>query len=176
MRYLLIDAGAYADADLAAQRNLAAALFRLENSRGPEPVREVLTALTDWLSDPEQAELRRSFVLWLRQAFLRTRLPTVQFPELGNMEEIRIMLTDRVLDRTQQWKQEGLQEGLHSERRMLRRLIRRRFGEGVEVQSTPLLERIVQPEVFEDLGEALFDCADDRAWLARLTAAVGGNG
>jgi hypothetical protein len=152
-------------------------LFRLENSRGPEPVREVLTALADWLSDPEQAELRRSFVLWLRQAFLKTRLPTVQFPELGNLEEIRIMLTDRVLDWTQQWKQEGLQEGreegLHSERRMLRRLVRRRFGEGVAIQSTPLLERITQPEVFEDLGEALFDCADDRAWLARLNAVVG---
>lgn len=192
LRDLLIDVGAYADADLAAQRNLAAALFRLENSRGPEPVREVLSALADWLSDPEQAELRRSFVLWLRQAFLKTRLPTVQFPELGNLEEIRIMLTDRVLDWTQQWKQEGLQagreeglragrqeglqEGLHSERRMLRRLVRRRFGEGVAIQSTPLLERITQPEVFEDLGEALFDCADDRAWLARLNTAVGENG
>ncbi len=94
------------------------------------------------------------------------------------------MLTDRVLDWTQQWKQEGLQEGreeglqegLHSERRMLRRLVRRRFGEGVAIQSTPLLERIAQPEVFEDLGEALFDCADDRAWLARLNTAVGENG
>ena len=188
LRYLLIDEGAYADAELATQRNLAAALFRLENSRGPEPVREVLTALADWLSDPEQVELRRSFVLWLREAFLKTRLPTVQFPELGNLEEIRIMLTDRVLDWTQQWKQEGLQagrqeglqeglqQGLHSERRMLRRQIRRRFGEGVAIQSTPLLERIAQPEVFEDLGEDLLDCPDDRAWLARLNAAVGENG
>ena len=96
--------------------------------------------------------------------------------DAGALEEIRIMLTDRVLDWTQQWKQEGLQagrqEGLHSERRMLRRQIRRRFGEGVAIQSIPLLERIAQPEVFEDLGEALFDCADDRAWLARLNTAV----
>jgi hypothetical protein len=56
---------------------------------------------------------------------------------------------------------------------MLGRQVRRRFGEGVAIQSNPLLERITQPEVFEDLGEALFDCADDRAWLARLNAAVG---
>jgi hypothetical protein len=104
--------------------------------------------------------------------------------DAGALEEIRIMLTDRVLDWTQQWKQEGLQtgreeglqEGLHSERRMLRRLVRRRFGEGVAIQSTPLLERITQPEVFEDLGEDLFDSVDDRAWLARLNAAVGESG
>ena len=34
----------------------------------------------------------------------------VSFPELNHLEEIRIMLTERVLDWTQQWKQEGLQE------------------------------------------------------------------
>ena len=49
-------------------RNLAAALFRLENSQGPEPVREVLAALAEWLADPEQMELRRSFVIWLHEA------------------------------------------------------------------------------------------------------------
>jgi len=27
--------------------------------------------------------------------------------------------------------------------------------------------------VFEDLGEELFDCADETAWLARLAAAAG---
>jgi hypothetical protein len=107
LRYLLIDESAYADAQLAPMRNLAAALFRLENSRGPEPVRAVLSALAEWLADPEQMELRRSFVIWLHEAFFKTRLPAVQFPELSNLEEIRIMLTDRVLDWTQQWKQEG---------------------------------------------------------------------
>jgi hypothetical protein len=83
VRYLLIDESAYADADLAAMRNLAAALFRLENSRGPEPVREVLTALAEWLADPAQVDLRRSLVIWLREAFLKTRLPAVQFLELS---------------------------------------------------------------------------------------------
>ena len=36
-----------------------------------------------------------------------------------------------------------------------------------------MLERIEQPAVFEDLGEELFDCADEVAWLARLNAAAG---
>jgi len=35
----------------------------------------------------------------------------VSLPELNNLEEARIMLTERVVDWTQQWKQEGLQEG-----------------------------------------------------------------
>lgn len=47
LRYLLIEESAYADAELATMRNLAAALFRLENSRGPETVQQVLTTLVD---------------------------------------------------------------------------------------------------------------------------------
>jgi hypothetical protein len=162
-------------------RNLAAALFRLENSQGPEPVRAVLTALVEWLADPEQMELRRSFVIWLHEAFFKTRLPAVQFPELSNLEEIRIMLTDRVLDWTQQWKQEGLQqgrqegrqEGLHSERQLLLRLVRRRFSDDAMERSRMLLAQIENPAVLEELGEMVLDCADGEAWLARLNAAVG---
>lgn len=32
------------------------------------------------LRSPEQAELRRSILLWLRKGFLKTRLPGVAFP------------------------------------------------------------------------------------------------
>jgi hypothetical protein len=178
--YLLIDEGAYRDAELAAMRNLAAALFRLENSRDPEPVRAVLIALAEWLNAPEQFELRHSFVVWLREAFFKTRLPATPFPELNDLEEIRIMLSERVLDWTVQWKQQGLQEGLQQglqqglqgERRLLVRQIRRRFGEAIALQSTPTLERIEQQAVFEELGEDLVGCADEIAWLARLQAAA----
>src|SRR5207237_1046730 len=40
--YALLDVGRYAEHELAAFPNLAAALFRLENSRAPEDVRRVL--------------------------------------------------------------------------------------------------------------------------------------
>ncbi len=140
-------------------------------------MREVVAALTEWLTEPDQEELRRSFLLWLREGFLRARLPKASFPELNNLEEVRNMLTERVVDWTQQWKQEGLQQGLqqglYSERRLLQRLIRRRFGEAVAIQSAPILERIEQLSVFEALGEELFDSADETAWLARLQAAAG---
>ncbi|HRX62815.1 MAG TPA: hypothetical protein P5260_16605 [Candidatus Competibacter sp.] len=42
------------------QRNLVTALFRLERSRDPKQVQEVLAALVGWLRVLEQAELRHS--------------------------------------------------------------------------------------------------------------------
>ncbi|PIE82991.1 MAG: hypothetical protein CSA09_04170 [Candidatus Contendobacter odensis] len=81
-RYLLIDESAYADTELATQRNLVAALLRLENSHDLQPVHEILVALAKWLQAPEQLELRRSFVSWLKQVFLQGRVPQIDLPEL----------------------------------------------------------------------------------------------
>ena len=90
LRYLLIDESAHADADLASMRNLVVVLFRLENSRDAAVVREVLLALAEWLADPEQMELRRSFLIWLREAFLKTRLPNVSKTWARNCSTARI--------------------------------------------------------------------------------------
>ena len=46
-------------------RNLAAAVFRLENSRSPADVRRVVRLLLQWLREPEQTALRRAFTVWL---------------------------------------------------------------------------------------------------------------
>ena len=61
--------------------------------------------------------------------------------------------------------------GRQEERHLLLRQVRRRFGEAVAASSAPWLARITEPPVLEDLGEALLDCADGAAWLARLKAA-----
>jgi hypothetical protein len=50
IRYLLLDEQRLADTELAGQRNVAAALFRLENSRRPEDIERVLASLIDWLA------------------------------------------------------------------------------------------------------------------------------
>ncbi|WP_295407575.1 Rpn family recombination-promoting nuclease/putative transposase [uncultured Thiocystis sp.] len=172
LRYLLVDASAYDETVLAARHNLVAALFRLENSRDPERVCAVIIALAEWMSDPEQRELRHSFVVWLREAFLATRLPGVALPELTDLEEIRTMLSERVLSWTEQWKQDGwkqgLEQGLISERRLLLRQIQRRFGAAVAERSARVLVSIHDPAVLEDLGEAVLDCPDAAGWEARL--------
>ena len=46
-RKVLLDEGSFKGSELAELRNLAAALFRLENSREPQDVERVLTCLLD---------------------------------------------------------------------------------------------------------------------------------
>jgi flagellar biosynthesis/type III secretory pathway protein FliH len=111
LRYLLVDEGRYADSELAVQRNLAAALFRLEKSRGPDDVQQVLAALVEWLEAPEQSSLRRAFTVWLKRVFLPGRMPGVALLELNDLQEVRSMLSERVIEWTEQWKQQGLEEG-----------------------------------------------------------------
>ena len=71
--FLLLDEGVYRDEDLKPLKNLVSALFRLENSRDPERIREVVTALLDWLAAPEQASLRRAFTVWFNRVFFPSR-------------------------------------------------------------------------------------------------------
>ncbi len=63
LRYLLLDEGRYGNSELAALRNLVAALFRLENSRTSADVSQVLENLITWLGAPEQANVRRAFTV-----------------------------------------------------------------------------------------------------------------
>ncbi|HKI06624.1 MAG TPA: Rpn family recombination-promoting nuclease/putative transposase [Thermoanaerobaculia bacterium] len=74
-RYLLLDENRIAGSELGGLRNLAAALFRLEKSRGLEEVREVVAALVEWLKNPEQAMLRQAFGIWLSKVLLPARMP-----------------------------------------------------------------------------------------------------
>ena len=112
LRYLLLDEGRYADSELATPLNLTAALFRLENSRTLDDVRQVLDALLKWLNGPEQASLRDAFTAWLKHVLLPRRMPEVEFSGLNDLQEVRSMLANRVVEWTEQWKQEGLEQGL----------------------------------------------------------------
>jgi hypothetical protein len=63
LRYLLLDEGRYPDLELAPMENLVAALFRMENSRAPQELQQVLQPLLGWLRAPAQASLRRAFAV-----------------------------------------------------------------------------------------------------------------
>jgi predicted transposase YdaD len=149
IRYVLLDEHRYQDAELASQRNLAAALFRLENSRSPEDLQRVLVTLLDWLRAPGQTGLRRAFVVWIKRVLLPARLPDTEIPDIIELQEMQAMLAERVKTWTEQWKQQGLQEGIREgmqqgmqqgmeqgvhkgvhigEAKLLRRLLLHRFG------------------------------------------------
>ncbi len=111
LRYLLIDEGAVPAEALPETRNLVAALFRLEHSRQPEDVRRVVERLIEWLARPEQVSLRRAFTVWLRRVLLPVRLRGAHVPEVSDLQEVRSMLAERVIEWTLDWKQQGIEEG-----------------------------------------------------------------
>ncbi len=125
MRYLLIDENRLGQTDLILDRNLAAALFRLERSRTPEDVRTVVRELIDWLKAPAQTGLRRAFSVWLGRVLLPRKLPGQKVPEIMDLQEVDAMLAETVQEWTKQWKEEGRQEEAAS---FLLRLLQRRFG------------------------------------------------
>ena len=130
LRYLLLDEGALDESEALAVRNLAAALFRLEKSRAPQDLRAMVGALVDWLKAPEQRGLRRAFTVWIKRVLLPGRLPGVELPEVGDLQEVETMLSERVLEWTEQWKREGLEEGRQEgrqegEQRVLQRQLAR---------------------------------------------------
>jgi len=121
IQYWLIDEQRYDAGDLVGLRNLAAALFRLEQGRGPEDLREVVVALKEWLREPESRELQRDFVTWLTRVLIPARIPGQEVPAVDQLQEFQSMLEQNVIDWTRQWKQEGLEEGLRQGLRKGRR-------------------------------------------------------
>jgi hypothetical protein len=129
VRYLLLDEGRYQDTELAGLRNVAAALFRLENSRTAADIERVVACLVEWLAAPAQTALRRAFVVWLKRVLLPARVPGADIPNVIELQEMQAMLAERVKTWTEEWKQQGLQQGLQQgEANVLRRQLTRRFG------------------------------------------------
>ncbi|WP_292977328.1 Rpn family recombination-promoting nuclease/putative transposase [Nitrosomonas sp.] len=146
LRYLLLDEGRYQDHELASLRNLSAALFRLENSRTPEDVQQVLQTLIVWLQSPEQSNLRRAFTIWLKKVFLPGRMPEETFDEIQDLQEVHNMLSERVKEWSKNWEQQGIEKGWkegwqkgmqkgwqEGELSLLLRLLEWRFGPVSEV-------------------------------------------
>ena len=111
LKYLLLDEGAIDESGPLALKNLAAALFRLEKSAKPGTIALAVTALIDWLSDPQQLSLRRAFTVWINRVLLPGRMPGIKMPEMGDLMDIKTMLAETVVEWTEQWKQEGLSQG-----------------------------------------------------------------
>jgi hypothetical protein len=110
MRHLVIDQGRYRDSELAPQRNLAAALFRLENSRTHAEIDRVLGTLAKWLRSPEHLSLRHAFIAWLRRVIL-ARFPGGPVNTIDDLQEMRAMLADRIQEWGEEFKREALAKG-----------------------------------------------------------------
>ena len=173
--YLLLDERRLAKAESLPTRNLSAALFRLEASRGSGEAMAIVRALVDWLADPGQLGLRRAFAIWFGRVFLPKRLPGIHFPPLTDLMEVYRMLAENLEAWTDQWKQEGLEQGREqgreAARHILIRQVRRRFGPVIAEQSVPSLARIVDLQRLEELGDQLLVSQDGAEWLQALREA-----
>jgi len=169
LEYLLLEERRYGEEQLRGMRNLAAALFRLENSREPADAVAVLEALVEWLSGPERAELRRAFVTFLRAAFLGRRMPEADLPEVAELTEVKAVLAERVEEWLKRSREKGREEGVIKGRiegraELLTRLLERKFGplpeelrgRLAEADADQLLrwgERVLTAERLEDVFE-----------------------
>ena len=150
LKYFLIDERTHSDSELASQKNLVAAIFRFEHSAALETLPDLVGLLKDWLAD--QPELGKMIARWLRATLRRKTGSTMVLPEIDDLQELRVMLADR-LERWGQEKvalglqeglqkglQEGLQKGLQKGRREGRQEGRR---EGRQEEGALLLQRLL---------------------------------
>lgn len=152
MQYLLIDENAYRDTELASLKNLVAAVFRIEHLSKPEDITHLVDCLQDWLAD--RPDLRRLFALWLRATLKRNRKCPIVLPQVDDLQEIRVMLSERLEQWAEAYKAEGMQQG-EQRRAMLtlQRQLTRRFGQ-------------IPPEVTARIAAAPLE--DVEVWLDRI--------
>lgn len=139
MRYLLIDEGACTPATFARlPRNLVAAIFQLEQPHTLDGVQRIVAEVEAATRDPEYATVRRVIAIWLRAALRRNRKSPILLPELDDLQELKIMLSQRIEKWAKEFQAEGEKKGriegrlegrMEGEARMLERLLSRRFGE-----------------------------------------------
>ncbi len=139
MRYLLIDEGACTPATFARlPRNLVAAIFQLEQPHTLEGVQRIVAEVEAATREPEYATVRRVIAIWLRASLRRNRKSPILLPELDDLQELKIMLSQRIEKWAKEFQAEGEKKGrvegriegrVEGEVRMLERLVSRRFGE-----------------------------------------------
>ena len=119
LKYLLIDENDYPEEELAAMRNLVAAVIRFEHPAEDRDLLRLIDLLNDWLAG--QPELKRIFALWIRALLRRRSKNTLIIPEIRGLEELKMTLAEKFDQWAQVYKQEG-------ETLILQRLLTRRFG------------------------------------------------
>lgn len=111
LKYLLIEENAYRELELTAStRNLVAAIFKLEHWANPNALPDLVGLLHEWLAD--QPRLRRTIAIWIRAALMRRKEYRIVLPEIDDLQEIRIMLADRMEEWAKAYRAEGMREGM----------------------------------------------------------------
>ena len=111
LKYLLIDESAYSTHELSSLRNLVAAVFQFEQAQSPASIEDIINLLIEWLAD--RPDLKRMFALWIRATLMRKQNYSILLPQIDDLQEIKVMLADRLEEWAHGYIAEGKQEGLH---------------------------------------------------------------
>ncbi len=84
-------------------------------------VRVISICATPSIQAPEQADLARALVVWLRRSLLAIRMPDIDIPKIENVQEARTMLAERVKDWKKQWQEDARKEGAKEGQRKARK-------------------------------------------------------
>jgi predicted transposase/invertase (TIGR01784 family) len=181
LKYLLIDESAYSTHELSSLRNLVAAVFQFEQAQSPASIEDIINLLIEWLAD--RPDLKRMFALWIRATLMRKQNYSILLPQIDDLQEIKVMLADRLeewahgyiaegeLKGKQQGLQEGKQQGLQEGKQQglqqgemlaLQRLLAKRFGV-IPMETVALISQAP----LEDI-EKWFDRAIDAQQLSNV--------
>ena len=167
-----------------------AAVVALEQSRSPDDLRRVLTALQQRAWAPGEERLARVFAEWVWRLTCRLAPGDPPPAPAYTLEDVRMTLEERVSEWPRQWRQEGLEQGIErgieqgiergiaqgieQQRVLLRRLAGSRFGAGAAERLAPVLERIADPERLAEVGDLIVRCETADELLTRADAAQAG--
>jgi hypothetical protein len=113
----------------AEEGNLVVLLCQLERSQTVEALTGPVEKLARLLAGPEDADLRRAFLAFLKYSLLPARFPTAPIPAILDLEEVKPMLRETVKGWTREWLEEGKKEGRREgEVRLLVRMLELKFG------------------------------------------------
>ena len=122
---------------------------------------ELLDVLSNWLID--RPDLRRMFAIWIRATLMRKSEYRILLPRIDDLQELRVMLADRLEQWAHAYKAEGKAEG-RAEGRAEGEAKGRAEGEALALQK--LLTRrfgAIPPHVLARIAAASLEQID--AWL-----------
>lgn len=135
--YLLIEERAFSMKELRGCKNAAAIVFRLEKSRTPEEIQQVVQDVQQWFPGEEHLSLRSSLATWMLNVLLPHKFPGMAFPMVGDLTEVQSMLYENIGEWVKGIEDAGIEKGIvrgfkkgfaKGEAQMLASLMARRFG------------------------------------------------
>lgn len=158
LQYLLLDEGRYYSqsqlAPLLLRKNVVAAVFQLEHCRTEREFVEWVKRVTQWLSSPRQARLKKDLTAWVKNVLVAKHLLSPEaIQEINQLEELTTMLSERIDEWEARWVAVGEARGLEKGRtegqvQLLIRLLEEKFGP-LKTRVQTQISALDEPQVLE---------------------------